>query len=79
MDVEALRHIVRQKGDRLPRLAALRRLFRQPGRSRPCVVCDRAISPSEAEYELTDDTGQYHVHPECFTAWMRVLEGDRPG
>lgn len=76
MDADELRHLIRQKGERLPRLASMRRLVRQSGRSEPCLVCDRVIAPSEKEYELTDDARQYHVHPECFGAWMKVLEGE---
>lgn len=40
------------------------------GSGKPCAVCDQAIAPSEAQYDIEIDDGKLIMHIACYSLWQ---------
>ena len=78
LDATAIRRLIRErlsKGE-LAWPSNLRRLLAQLGAGDHCYVCSETIEETEIEYTFSD-SGNGHVHRECFVLWMEALEEGR--
>jgi hypothetical protein len=48
-----------------------------PGTGRMCVICEKAITPKQIEYEVPhgDDAGRLYAHIPCFLMWKAEATG----